>query len=159
MVLNLCVFCAWINKVWRWYDIVLATNVVVEVLGWHDLGVQCRSPDEQPHFVLAGVEQLWILADQPKLRYNSLVGSARTPRLASLWHHDPRACFSRRMWWKHEQATLFTCRCIDSWLSSVTPRSRTVFTGDAVRFHQFRKTGFSFINGLCRFTETDLKLV
>ena len=36
---------------------------------------------------------------------------------------------SRRIWWKHEQATLFTCRCIDSSLSSVTPRSRTVFTG------------------------------
>ena len=24
------------------------------------------------------------------------------------------------MWWKHELATLFTCRCIDSSLSSVT---------------------------------------
>ena len=29
----------------------------------------------------------------------------------------------------------------------------------AVAFHQFRTTGFSFPNGSCRFTETDLKPV
>jgi len=27
---------------------------------------------------------------------------------------------------------------------------------NVVRFHQFHKTGFSFTNGSCRFTETDL---
>ena len=62
MLLVLCVFCAWVDKVWRWYDIVLATSELVEVLRWHGLVVQWRSPDEQPHFVLAGVEQLRILA-------------------------------------------------------------------------------------------------
>ena len=29
----------------------LRHSVVVEVLRWHDLGIQCRTPDEQRHFV------------------------------------------------------------------------------------------------------------